>query len=106
MEREIQIEIYNAFSIITTVGIYAANDSTAVSKQIKTRLYEEIKKYETITQMHGFFVDEAKKIVLFDLIFDFDEKNPHDIISIITETMKNEFPSFNFNVVLDTDFSD
>ncbi|MBQ9513539.1 MAG: cation transporter [Clostridia bacterium] len=106
LERQIQIEIYTAFSIIMTVGIYAANDSTAVSKSIKENLLLELKNYESIVQMHGFYVDEIKKVVFFDLIFDFEEKDPHMIIDNITSKMKEKFPDFFFNVVLDTDFSD
>ena len=56
--------------------------------------------------MHGFYVDEIKKVVFFDLIFDFEEKDPHMIIDNITSKMKEKFPDFFFNVVLDTDFSD
>ncbi len=106
LEREIQTEVYINFSIIMTVGIYASNDSTEISKKIKDYLLEILKKYPHIIQMHGFYVDEVKKLVLFDIIFDFDEENQSGVISEINTTLKEKFSEFTFNIIIDTDFSD
>ena len=106
LEREIQIEIYHNFSIIMTVGIYASNDSTLLSKEIKEETYAIISNYENIIQIHGFYVDEIKKIVLFDLIFDFNEKDTNGIVCEITNKLKEKFSDFDFNIIIDTDFAD
>ncbi len=106
LERQIQMEIYNAFSIIMTIGIYASNDSTDVSKGIKEFVTEEVKKYPHILQIHGFYVDEIKKSVFFDIIFDFDEKNPSEITSSIYKALKEKYEDFDFAIVVDTDFTD
>ena len=66
----------------------------------------EIKQHSHIIQMHGFYVDEAKKYVFFDLIFDFEEKDPNSVIQEITNKMKERFTGFEFNVILDTHFAD
>ena len=106
LEREIQTEVYSNFSIIMTVGIYASNDSTEISKEIKDYLLGILKKYPHIIQMHGFYVDEVKKLVLFDIIFDFDEENQSGVISEINTMLKEKFSEFTFNIIIDTDFSD
>ena len=106
LERQIQIEIYTNFEIIMTIGIYASNDSTDVSIKIKECLLNELKNYEHIIQMHGFYVDEVKKLVLFDIIFDFDEKDQSGVVCEISKKLKEEFSDFDFNIIVDTDFSD
>ena len=106
LERQIQIEIYTAFSIIMTIGVYATNDSTEASKEIKEFLFSELKKYPHVLQMHGFYVDEIKKLAFFDLIFDFDEKDPAGITNELTKNLKKRFGDFDFNIIVDTDFAD
>ena len=106
LERQLQIELFSQFSIIMTIGIYASNDSTPLSRTIKSYLTDLLKKYPHIVQMHGFYVDEIKRTVLFDIIFDFDETAQSDIIKEIHDTLKSEFKEFEFNIVVDTDFAD
>lgn len=106
LERQIQVEVYHKFNIITTVGIYASNDSTEKSKEIKEFLLELLKKHPHILQMHGFYVDEDKKLVIFDLIFDFDEKDAAGVTEGIKEELAKKFAGFDFHVVVDTSFTD
>lgn len=106
LERKIQTEIYSTYSIIMTIGIYASNVSSEKSKSIKTYLKEIIEKYPHVIQTHGFYVDEENKYVLFDVIFDFDETNPEDAVDSIKKELKEKFDDFEFNIIVDTDFTD
>ena len=56
--------------------------------------------------MHGFYVDEKVNSVYFDLIFDFDEKKPERIVKEIKHEIKKDFPQYEYNVIIDTDFSE
>lgn len=106
LERKIQTEIYSTYSIIMTIGIYASNVSSEKSKSIKTYLKEIIEKHPHVIQTHGFYVDEENKYVLFDVIFDFDETNPEDAVDSIKKELKEKFEDFEFNIIVDTDFTD
>lgn len=106
LERNIQGAVYTNFGIIITVGIYASNDSSELSKEIKDYLFNEIKKYPTIIQCHGFYVDEKLKMITYDLIISFDEKNPEEVFNNILNAMNEKFSDFNIYPVLDTNFSD
>lgn len=103
--RKIIVEVYNKFGIILTIGIYASND-TGKYKEIKEYIGKIIKDYEYIIQMHGFYVDEEDKAISFDLIFDFDELEPEKKMEEIVKKLKNKYPEYNFNIILDTDISD
>ena len=106
LERRIQVEIYTKLSIIMTIGIYASNDSTEISRDMKEHLLSELKKYPHVLQMHGFYVDEETKHVTFDLIFDFDETDPSSVVSSVHKEMQEKYSDFEFSIIIDTDFSD
>jgi len=103
--RNITMDIYKEYGIIITIGIYASNDKGEY-KNIKKHIQNLIKEYPNIIQMHGFYVDEEKKQISFDIIFNFDEKDPETIVEKIKKDMKTKYPKYNYNIIIDTDFSD
>lgn len=105
LTRKIIVDIFNEFGIILTIGIYASNDSDEF-KDLKKYVVNTIKKYKYIKQLHGFYVDKNTSDIYFDLIFDFECKNKEDIKEKIISTLKNKYPKYNFNVILDDDISD
>ncbi len=105
LTREISYLIYEKFGIILTIGIYAANDKGEFG-DIKKELAKIIKKYKTIIQLHGFYVDNRKENVFFDLIFDFSEKDKEKIKDQIVNELKEKYPKYNFNVIIDYDITD
>ena len=105
LTRTITMDIYEEFGIILTLGIYASNN-TGKYGDIKKTVLKEIKKYKYIKQIHGFYVNDENKNIYFDLIFDFDCKNIDEIKDNIIKDLKKEYPKYEFNVILDADFSD
>ena len=105
LTRKISMDIYNEYGILLTIGIYAANDKKEYSK-IKYLLANIVSKYIEIKQIHGFYVDEKKKDIYFDLIIDFNCANQNEIKNQIISAMKDSYPEYNFNIILDDDFSE
>ena len=105
LARKITIAIYQEFGIILTIGIYAANDK-GEHGEIKKTLSNIVKGNTEIIQMHGFYVDEDTKDIFFDLIIDFKAKNPEEIQKRVVEKIKEKYPDYNYNVILDLDVSD
>ena len=103
--REIATDVFNEFGILITIGIYASNDEGEYG-DIQKYLNRISKKYKTIEQIHGFYVDNKTKNVSFDMIFSFDEINPEEIVKQITKKLKDKYPKYDFNVIIDTNFSD
>lgn len=106
LTREITYAIYNEFGVILTIGIYAQNIRSEKAAEIKSKLVELIKQQGNIIGMHGFYIDETRKAVSFDLIFDFEEKDPYAVTENIKSSLTKEYPGFSFNINLDRDFSD
>ena len=106
LTRKIEVKVYEKFGIILTLGIYASNTSNKDSAKIKNTVNNIIKKYDSIIQMHGFYIDDLKKSIMFDLIIDFDEKNPGEIKENIITELKDKYPEYKCYIIIDNDYSD
>ncbi|MDO4967509.1 MAG: cation diffusion facilitator family transporter [Candidatus Saccharibacteria bacterium] len=106
LTRKISEQIFEKFGVILTIGIYATNTEKTEYAEIKQKIEKLIKKYPSILQMHGYYVDSEKKLISFDLVFDFKEKETSKLIEEIREKIAEEYPKYTVNIVLDTDFSD
>ena len=105
LARNITIAIIKEFGIILTIGIYAANDKGEFG-EIKHELAKIVESYKEIIQMHGFYVDEETQNIFFDLILDFESENPEEIKDRVIKEIKEKYPKYNYNVILDDDVSD
>ena len=106
LSRNIASKVYAKTGTILTVGIYATNETNKEVKEIKDFIYKLIEKEEGINQIHGFYLDEEKKLITFDLIFDFKYEKPQKKIAEIVTTLKERYPEYSFYIIQDTDFSD
>lgn len=104
LTREIEYLIYGEFGIALTLGIYAANDSGEYG-EIKRELGKILKDYKNVLQVHGFYVDK-KDNIYFDLIIDFEEDNREQIKNEIVDKLKQRYPKYNYNVIIDSDITD
>lgn len=103
--RRIAIDIYNEYGIILTLGIYATNDDKKYA-DIKKYLNDIEKKYKTLLEIHGFYVDDELSKIFFDVIFDFKEKNIETIVEEIRTKLKEKFPKYDYSIIVDNDISD
>ncbi len=104
LTREIEYEIYSEFGITLTIGIYAANDKGEYG-EIKKALNKILKGYPQVLQLHGFYVDKENN-VYFDLIMDFEVEDKEKLKQEILEKIKEKYPKYNYNVIIDSDITD
>ena len=102
LTRQVSAKIYNEFSIILTVGIYAHNDSY---KNIRDDLYNIASRYDEVLEIHGFIVYEDENLITFDMVVDFDADREAVKEKILNE-LKSRHPEFNYMAIDDYDLSD
>ena len=106
LSRNIASKVYAKTGTILTVGIYATNETNKEVKEIKDFIYKLISKEEGIKQIHGFYLDEEKKLITFDLVFEFKFERPQKKIAEIVMTLQEKYPEYTFYIIQDNDFSD
>ncbi len=106
LTRKIEGEIFEKFGIILTIGIYASNTNDSRYAQIKKTIEKIVRDDRQILQMHGFYVDEKKKLISCDLVFSFEEKNVEEKIKKIAKEVGAKHPGYKVSIVPDTDYSD
>ncbi len=106
LTRRITADIYKEYNMILTIGIYAANVQSPLAAEMKSVLTELIKEQKNIIGMHGFYIDETKNIVSFDLIFDFEEKDAENVTKAIRTNLSQKYPDKTIYINIDRDFSD
>ena len=69
LQREIAKKVYNKFKIyITGLSIYSSNTNDKKINEMKDRIDKILYNFLHVIQMHGFYLDEVKKIVKFDFV--------------------------------------
>ena len=106
LTRKISTQAYMELHVILTVGIYASNSSDTEAMKIKAKVQEILKDYPTVMQLHGYYVSEEEKMVSFDLVISFDEKDPERVVAEVKEKISSLYPGYKFSVIVDADVSD
>lgn len=105
LTRRIASDVYQRFGIVLTVGVYAGGNSTPEHAAKRAQLEAVVAEHPEILQMHGFFVDEETKHVMFDLIVDFTADAKAVCAEIFTQ-LQPLWPGYQIDIVQDTDFSE
>ena len=106
LTRKIVTKVYAETGTILTIGIYASNETDPRVREIKDFTYNLVRQDSGINQIHGFYVDEERKLITFDIIFNFEYEKPQAKIAELITTLKDKYPEYTFYVIQDTDFSD
>ena len=105
LTRQITVDLFNEFGIITTIGIYAANDDSDFA-DIKNELNNIVREYKHVKQIHGFYVDKKNDKIYFDLIIDFECEDAENLKNRIIRKLEDKYSKYKFYVILDVDISD
>ena len=107
MTRQIQEKVYNKYGIaIATVGVYSMNTTDDKALRIKSDITRLVMSEEFVLQMHGFYLDEEKMLMLFDIIVDFDAPDRMQVRDNILNKIKSKYPEYEVKITLDLDISD
>lgn len=107
LTRNITAKVYAETGIIlTAVGIYSNNSSDEKLMNMRKEITELVVDHKHILQLHGFYVDEEKKKITFDVVVDFEEQDREGLIAHIKEDVKNVLPEYDLQVAIDSDISD
>ena len=105
LTKSIAVHLYKKFGIAMTVGVYAENQPSLEVHEVRQALDQVVSLYTHVVQVHAFYVQEEKKVIYYDIIFDFDEEDPHGTLENIKAEMQKRCPEYTQFAIVDTDFS-
>ena len=107
LTRDIVEAVYEKTAIIMTgVGLYSRNTGDDEAMRIRSEITRLVMDHDNVIQMHGFYIDEKRKRITFDIIIDFDEDNIDELYAHIVKDVKEVAPGYEVKVSLDADISD
>lgn len=107
LTRQIQEKVYNKYGIaIATVGVYSMNTTDDKALRIKSDITRLVMSEEFVLQMHGFYLDEEKALMIFDIIVDFKAPDRMQVRDNILDKIKSKYPEYEVKITLDLDISD
>ena len=92
--------------ILTAISVYSLNTKDEKAVEMRNRISSLVLSREHVLQMHGFYVNEEKKTIRFDVIVSFDAKDRRAVYDEICSEVAALYPDYSLEIVLDTDFSE
>lgn len=104
--RNITSEVYTKHGIVlSAIGIYSIDKTNHDVRDARKKIKKILSKYNTVLQMHGFYFNNKKKMIQFDIVISFDEVNKSKLYDDIYNKIKNIYPDYDINISFDNDFS-
>lgn len=91
---------------LEAVSIYAQNDNDDNLKKIRDDIATVALSHDHVIQMHGFYFDEEKKTIQFDLVVDFETNDPVSVYEETVKDVQSKYPDYKLITALDRDTSD
>ena len=105
--RKISAEVYEKHNVaMAAIGIYSVNTKDNSAAHIRSQVSKIVHEHKDILQMHGFYLDEEKKEMRFDIIVSFDSPDMKKVYNHVVSDVREAFPDYTIEVQFDTDISD
>lgn len=105
--REIMVDVYKKHDVVlTAIGVYSLNTTDSNAVEAREKVSKMVLKNPFILEMHGFYIDEIEKTIRFDIVVSFDAKDRKQVYADICERVQNEYPDYQLQITMDTDFSE
>ena len=107
MLREIMVEVMQKHNVLlTAIGVYSFNTRDEEISRLEKKIREIVFSHQYVRQIHGFYLTKETKNIRFDLVISFDAPNRQVVFQEVVAHMQEEFPDYELQVVMDTDFSE
>ena len=105
--RQITIAVFEKHNVIlTAIGVYSVNTKNDYAAKVRDDVSKIVFKNEYALQMHGFYLNEEKKTIRFDVVVSFDAPDRKEVYQNIVKEVNKIYPDYTLQIALDTDFSD
>ena len=105
--RKISTAVYEKHNVaMAAIGIYSVNTKDNRAAHIRSQVSKIVHEHKDILQMHGFYLDEEKKNMRFDIVISFDSPDMYKVYNHVVSDIREAFPDYNVQIQFDADISD
>lgn len=105
--RKLTLEVYRKHRVIlTAIGVYSFNTKDPAAAAVWERIQEIVSENRYVLQMHGFYLEEAAKIIRFDVVVSFDAPDRNQVYRDVCARVEDAYPEYTLQVILDADFDE
>ena len=106
LTRRVETKVYRETGVILAgVGAYSYNTGDNEAARIQNDVRKRVLSHDWAVQMHGFYLQEEKKHMRFDVVFSFDI-DPKDGLASLYDEIRQAYPDYAVVIVPDVDVSD
>lgn len=107
LTRDIMDAVREEFNVVlTAVSIYADNSSDPDKIAARGRVSEIALSHDFVKGMHGFYKNDDKKYISFDVVVRFEAPDMNAVCDAIRSEVEDLFPGYAIRVNLDVDMSE
>lgn len=107
LSRNIAIEVYKKHNVkLTAVGIYSINTHDERINAVRDDVVKIALSHEFVKQVHGFYLDDERKLMRFDVVISFNAKDREEVCDIVVKDVQSHYKGYELTVTLDGDFSE
>ncbi len=107
LEREIADEVYTKCNVaLTGISVYSKNTKDDELATMLNQIRRIVMDHENIIQMHGFYADQVKKEMRFDIVVGFEAEDRTALYNHVVNEVHENYPDYNLKVGFDADLSD
>ena len=107
LHRAITEKVYREHGVIlTAIGVYSVNLKDEKYTEMLDKISREVTSIKNVLQLHGFYVDETKKTIRFDIVVDFAEKDRSKVCAEATSRVEALFPDYKAIIIIDNDYGE
>ena len=105
--REITLKVYKEHHVIlTAIGVYSVNTGNNDAAQMREKVYAAASAHQYVLEVHGFYVNEEKKSIRFDLVISFDAPDRRAVVREVYDEVHAMYPDYALQIAQDTDFTE
>ena len=107
LQRDITDKVLEEHGVLMTgISVYSVNARNEEAMRMRAKVLGVTGTYPEILQTHGFYTDEQKKLIRFDIVLTFAVKDRNAFCDEIKRKVEAEFPGYTVLITADPDLSD
>ena len=107
LTRKIMKAVLTEYGVmLTAVGVYSINTKDEDIKKLRDEIAKKALSHEHVKQIHGFYYSKEDNTIRFDAVISFEAESRHAVYEELLDSLKKDYPDFEFNVAMDIDFGE